>query len=180
MTGRPVEDLQKMLRTIAKADKRIPTVLPNGIFDAETEAALRAVQRLNGLPETGVADLVTWDTVRRLYKELAPLVQPLEPLQLRWDPLQIISPGTSNTHLFLIQGMLRGLGEYYVNLPGVEVTGRYDEASVAAVRFLQRVSGLPEDGVIDQKTWFALSGLYRMTTGRGASEELVETRTVGD
>ena len=167
MIGEPVQDLQKMLRTIAKADSRIPPTLPNGVVDAETEAALRAVQRLNGLPETGVADLETWDTVRRLYRELAPLVQPLPPLELRWDPLQVITPGNSNTHLYLIQAMLRGLGEYYVNLPGVEVTGRYDEASVAAVRFLQSLSGLPEDGVIDQRTWTILSSLYRTTAGSG-------------
>ena len=172
----PVKNLQTMLRTIAKADARIPMPIPNGTFDAETEAALRAIQKRHGLPETGAADLDTWNAVRKTYRELAPLVQPAEPLELRWEPLQIISPESRNTHLFLIQGMLRGLGEHSANLPRVEVTGVHDENSVAAVRFLQRLAGLPDDGVIDQKTWKALACLYRMTVGAGCGEQDVERR----
>ena len=177
MSGTPVRNLQKMLRTIAKADGRIPMPIPNGVFDAETEAALRAVQKLHGLPETGAADLDTWNAVRKTYRELAPLVQPAEPLTLRWEPMQIISPGSSNTHLYLIQGMLRGLGEHYANFPPVEVTGTHDEGSVAAVRFLQKLAGLPDDGAIDRKTWKVLSCLYRTAAGAGCPEEQVEKQT---
>ena len=166
----PVKNLQTMLRTIAKADARIPMPIPNGVFDAETEAALRKVQQMHGLPETGAADLDTWNAVRKLYRELAPLVEPAEPLTLRWEPLQVISPGSRNTHLFLIQGMLRALAEHYANFPPVEVTGTHDEKSVAAVRFLQKLAGLPDDGVIDQKTWRALACLYRTATGAGCEE----------
>lgn len=172
----PIKDLQTMLRTIAKADARIPMPIPNGVFDAETEAALRAIQKLHGLPETGAADLDTWNAVRKTYRELAPLVQPAEPLTLRWEPLQVISPGSRNTHLFLIQGMLRGLGERYANFPPVEVTGVHDEKSVAAVRWLQKLANLPDDGVIDQKTWKALACLYRMTAGAGCEAEQAEFR----
>ena len=178
-TGKPVEQLQKMLRTIAKADGRIPLPLPNGVFDAETEAALRAFQRTHNLHETGVADPETWNAVRAAYRELAPLVQPLTPLELRWEPMQVIKPGSGNTHLYLVQAMLRALGDAYANLPSVEVTGVHDGESVDAVRLLQRLAGLPETGAVDRRTWQVLSCLYRMTAGAGCPEEKVERQRIG-
>ena len=177
-TGKPVEELQKMLRTIAKADRKSPMPLPNGVFDAETEAALKHFQRTHALPVTGAADLDTWNAVRAAYRALAPLVLPLPPLELRWEPLQIISPGSSNAHLYLIQAMLHVLGDSYANLPPVEVTGTHDEKSVAAVRKLHQLAGMPDNSVIDQRTWQILSCLYRMTVGRGCPEEQLEKQSI--
>lgn len=64
-------------------------------------------------------------------------------------------------------GDAAGAGGFFVNAPAVRATGVHDAASVAAVRWLQKLSGLPQTGAIDQTTWAYLSGLYTLTTGTG-------------
>ena len=60
-------------------------------------------------------------------------------------------------------GAARGQPEF----ASVSYAGVHDAASVAAVRWLQKLSGLPQTGAIDQTTWAYLSGLYTLTTGTG-------------
>ena len=63
--------------------------------------------------------------------------------------------------------MLQSLRRYFTNAPELSVTGVHDEPSVAAVRWLQTLSGLPVTGKVDQTTWAYLTGLYALTTGDG-------------
>ena len=97
----------------------------------------------------------------------APRVLPPEPLRIVLQPGQTIAPGERNLHVYLVQAMLQALGRFFVNAPAVRATGVHDAASVAAVRWLQKLSGLPQTGAIDQTTWAYLSGLYTLTTGTG-------------
>lgn len=57
-TGDPVTGLQKMLQ-----ERGHTMVTQTGVFDAATDAAVRAAQRLHGLPETGQVDTATWCAV---------------------------------------------------------------------------------------------------------------------
>ncbi len=68
--GDGVAFLQIMLRRLAV---RYPNLQPirevNGLYNEETTAAVRAVQRLAGLPITGVTDKATWNAIVRLYND---------------------------------------------------------------------------------------------------------------
>ena len=55
-------DLQTFLRRIQREPGSHPSrIAPDGIFGAETAAAVRDFQRQNSLPVTGAADFGTWD-----------------------------------------------------------------------------------------------------------------------
>lgn len=52
--------VQAMLRLLQTAYPSFPGVSLTGVFDPETEAAVRALQALSGLEPTGVLDKKTW------------------------------------------------------------------------------------------------------------------------
>ncbi len=70
-SGTPVRQLQLMLRTIAQNTGVIPVVTVDGVYGANTEAAVSAFQRRNSLTVTGAVGPVTWDAIVRAYNEYA-------------------------------------------------------------------------------------------------------------
>ena len=148
--GQPIRSLQTMLRAIAHTDSRIPPLVPDGIYGVNTTAAVREFQRQYDLPVTGQTDNATWNQIVAVFTLSSPSVLPAEPLHIRWTPNRALA-----------------LQRYFANAPELSVTGVHDESSVAAVRWLQTLSGLPATGEIDQTTWAYLTGLYALTTGDG-------------
>jgi len=61
--GDKVRHLQYMLSVLAAYINEIPTIAIDGIYGSATENAVLAAQRWFGLPQTGVADAVTWDEI---------------------------------------------------------------------------------------------------------------------
>ena len=165
--NRPVRSLQTMLRVLSTIFPALLNVNPDGIYGESTKNAVSAFQRFAHLPATGIAETETWNALAGCYLRHAPSVLPPEPLRIVLQPGQTIAPGERNLHVYLVQAMLQALGRFFVNAPAVRATGVHDAASVAAVRWLQKLSGLPQTGAIDQTTWAYLSGLYTLTTGTG-------------
>lgn len=151
--GQPIRSLQTMLRAIAHTDSRIPRLVPDGIYGANTTAAVQEFQRQYDLPVTGRADNRTWNQIVAVFTRSSPAVFPAKPLHIRWTPNTAFTAGSCNTHLYLVQAMLQALRRYFANVPELSVTGVHDEASVAAVRWLQQLSVLPQTGDVDQTTW---------------------------
>lgn len=165
--ARPIFSLQTMLRVIARAEGHLPDVIPDGIYGADTATAVRAFQQAYALPVTAEVDEATWNKIVSVFTALAPSVLPAEPLMLRWRPKQTLTPGSRNTHLYLIQAMLLALGQLYSNVPALAITGLHDAASVAAVTWLQTLAGLPASGAIDAATWAVLAKLYALCSADG-------------
>lgn len=61
--------IQEMLSYISLVIPAIPYVLPNGIFDAATEQAVRAFQGTQGLEPTGIIDEETWNSITEAYRQ---------------------------------------------------------------------------------------------------------------
>ena len=165
--GQPIRSLQTMLRTIAHADETLLKLVPDGIYGPNTVQAVREFQRQNGLPVTGETDNATWNQLVAVYTVQSPSVLPAAQVTVRWTPNRSLAAGSRNSHLFLIQSMLRSLGRFYANAPALTVTGVHDAPSVAAVKWLQKLAALPPTGEIDQTTWAYLSGLYTLASGDG-------------
>ena len=151
--GQPIRSLQTMLRVIAENDPAHERIIPDGIYGPETISAVSTLQRLHGLPVTGVADNQTWDTMVELY-ELA-LVQQDEahPLHIILNPGQILRQGERHPHLHLVQAMLQVLSEIYGSISKPEVTGILDAATEDSLAAFQSLSGLPMTGSLDKHTW---------------------------
>lgn len=165
--GRSVTSLQTMLRVIALHDKTCPTVVPDGIYGAETARAVTVQQKRAGLPQTGITDFATWQAICAAYRIAAVEVEPAAPLDVVMNPNQVILEGSDNLHVLLIQAMLHILHEVYPNLQDCPLTGACDGDMACAIRSLQRCCGMQESGILDKRLWQHLTGLYFQAVGDG-------------
>ena len=69
-TGEYVRLLQTYLNTLATVYPEIGTLAVDGIFGEATENAVKTVQRIFGLPETGVVNLATWNVIAGQYESI--------------------------------------------------------------------------------------------------------------
>ena len=159
----PVTDLQEMLRLID------PTLALgyDGIYGEATAKAVKELQKDKGLPETGEVDERTWDAIRKEYKEQQIFLGQAHPLLLVLQPNQVIEKGSDNVHLYMMQGVLTALGQFYADAPTFAITGILDEPTSRAVLWFQERAGLPQSGEIDKKTWASLAHEYRQVVGDG-------------
>ena len=130
-----VAQLQQALKVLGYYEGDV-----TGIFDDATGAAVAALQRDLGLPETGDYDAATDAALR-------------ERLGGRLDAF-----GTS---VMQLQQALTELGHYTG-----PIDGRYSDATIAAVKAFQRDLGVPETGIIDVAT---LRAIYARGEASGAA-----------
>ena len=65
-----VREVQTWLRALAKVDHNIREVNIDGYYGEETENAVNDFQVVNGLPDTGVVDYITWCSMYEQYCKL--------------------------------------------------------------------------------------------------------------
>lgn len=70
-----VRIIQEQLNRIAQVYTAIPRLSADGIFGPRTAEAVRAFQRIFGLPVTGVVDLATWYKISAIYVAVARLAE---------------------------------------------------------------------------------------------------------
>ena len=165
--GKAVTSLQTMLRTIAVCHGEIPTVIPDGIYGPATGEAVRAFQKLEGLPATGVTDFATWKAIRQAFAAAQVEMAPSAPLEPGFLPNQVITPDSDNLHVLLIQAMLHILHEIYGNMTDCGMTGIWDGETVQAVKCLQKTCGMQETGIFTKGLWQMLASLYCQAVGDG-------------
>lgn len=66
-SGSSVRTIQEQLNRISDVYTAIPKVAVDGIYGPRTADAVRAFQRIFGLPATGVVDLATWYKISQIY-----------------------------------------------------------------------------------------------------------------
>ena len=64
--GRAVRQLQENIRKIAAQDPAIPTVEVDGVFGPATQRAVLALQRQQGIDQSGAVGPVLWTRVAEL------------------------------------------------------------------------------------------------------------------
>ena len=170
--GQSIRSLQTMLRVIAQEDENQPSLIPDGIYGAQTMAAVAAFQRNHGLPATGVTNQDTWEAVRNVYEPAMIRIGPAEPLQLILDPGEVLERGSQSPDLFIIQGMLTVLSRTYGSVTPPELSGELDEATALSVASFQELSGLPQTGELDKITWKHLALHYPLATNLNRDDRL--------
>lgn len=65
--GSKVRQLQQQINAIAKAYPQVPTVAVDGIYGPKTADAVKNIQRIFGLPQTGITDYPTWYKISEIY-----------------------------------------------------------------------------------------------------------------
>lgn len=68
--------------------------------------------------------------------------------------------GASGGNVRTIQEQLNTISDSYPSIPKVAVDGIYGPATANAVRIFQQIFNLPQTGVVDIGTWYAISRIY--------------------
>jgi len=77
-------------------------------------------------------------------------------------PLQL---GENNPYILLMQIFLNTISENYPAIPRIQSpSGTFDETTQEAVRTFQSIFNLPETGIIDKATWYAIRRIYTAVT----------------
>lgn len=151
---RATADLQRWLREISRNAGAIPNVYIDGIYGAETVLAVSDFQRRNGLPITGTVDLATFNAIFSAFSAIIPVSE----RAFLGAENGVIARGDAFDGVVVLQSLLRDLAEedesFFVNADGV-----FGEATENAVKRLQRVLGVVEDGRVTASLWRQLVAL---------------------
>ena len=169
--NQPVRSLQTMLRVIAQEDARQPSVVPDGIYGAQTMTAVSAFQRNNGLPVTGVTDQGTWEAIVAVYEPVLTRVGQAQPVELILHPSQVIRRGDREPNIYIIQAMLLVLSEIYSSISPPSQSGTLDEPTSVSIATFQQMADLPQTGELDKVTWKHLALHYPLAANLYRREE---------
>ena len=128
-------DLQTFLRRIQQSEGSAAPLVPDGIFGAQTAAAVREFQQQHCLPVTGIADQRTWNAIYAAYAAL--IAADALPMQTAFFPPgsdAVLKPGAKSPTVYVIQLMLGETAPHYNRIAAVPLTGEYDSDTQAAVR----------------------------------------------
>ena len=162
LIGQSVRSLQTMLRELSFVYDFLPRLTPDGVFGERTLEAVMLFQRELFPPVTGQVNQATWDAIAALY--LQAKARLAGPIPCRGYPNCDFSvqPGQDSIHLYLVQSMFRGLARLLDGVESGTVSGYNDAITQHNIRWIQRLDGRPETGILDQDSWNTISRLYTM------------------
>ncbi|MCI8346541.1 MAG: spore cortex-lytic protein [Bacilli bacterium] len=154
-TGIYIRLLHYILRTIAYFDSEIPLLASGGmVFNENTVKMVLAFQKKYGLPTTGVVDKMTWGKLIEVYNDTINSIpnQYLEYVDEFYGGRHL-TLGITGDDVRRLQKILLKICREKRNIPGVRVTGEYDELTERSVRVLQKLLQLPVNGIVGGATW---------------------------
>jgi peptidoglycan hydrolase-like protein with peptidoglycan-binding domain len=168
MSGPAIRQMQLWLNRIAVNFPAVPTIANvSGVFGPQTEAAVRAFQRIRELGNTtatGIVNRATWHRMSFIYSAVKRLGElNSEGIIIgvgRIPPTGTIIQGTRGRTVQQAQYLLNFISEFYPAIPAVLQNSLYTPAMTNAVREFQRRFGLNPDGIIGQQTWAMLYQVY--------------------
>lgn len=164
--GNDVLFIQRRLNRIAQNYPSIPRITnPIGIFNTQTDDAVREFQRIFELTPDGVVGRATWYKILRIYNA----VKKLSDLQSEGVSLaevtkyfdETLAVGSTGQGVRELQYLLNLVSEFVNTVPSVTIDGIFGENTAAAVRAYQSVAELPVTGVVDVDTWESLYRAYQ-------------------
>lgn len=149
-----VRTVQYYLSFLSFFFENIDFVPLTGVFDAETERAVRAFQETYGLTVDGIVGRQTWNKLTSVYNDIvSSLPADYQTVLGTVFPGKMIVLGDSGDSVRIIQENLNNIAEYDPAIPKVNVTGVYDDATLSAVAVLQAQIGREPSGAVDPIIW---------------------------
>ena len=125
-----------------------------GVYDEQTENAVRAFQQTYGLTPDGIVGRATFNKLTEVYNSIvADLPRDYQTLLGRVYPGKALSFGDTGEDVELIQENINNIALIDPAVPKVTVNGVFDDATVSAVAVLQAQLGREPSGAVDPIIW---------------------------
>ena len=157
-----ITELQTFLRGISFVNPNIPRIIPDGIYGDATRSAVMAFQKEYGLPVTGDADKATWNKIYSTYQYVLEYYGDQVKIAPFPSPGHVIMFGDKGYLIYILQVMINTIADYYANIANVDISGKYDEATMRSVIQLQNILGIYPDGELDKGAWNKLARVYNI------------------
>lgn len=170
-----VRTIQRQLNRISDDYPAIPKIpVTNGVFNVQTEDAVKKFQEIFNLTVDGVVGKATWYKIKSIYNSVKNLSE-LQSEGLTYDEVsrifqEEIGPGDTSIQVRTVQYYLAVIGYFDDQIPFIQTTGIFDQNTQNAVLAFQRQYGLPETGVVNRETWNEIERVYNNTINSLPSE----------
>lgn len=155
-----VRTIKVQLNRISLNYPAIPKIYPvNDLYDENTEKAILKFQQIFNLAQDGIVGRQTWYELSYLYVGITRLTE-LDSEGITLASQQNPTVSAISYDIRLIQYYLGILSFAYPQIPYIPITGIYDEATKNAIIQFQKLSGLPEDGVITEDVYYGIYDAY--------------------
>ncbi len=153
--------VQRILQQLSAEVPEIPRVNPDGLWSDALERALRAYQKWRDIPENGRIDEQTFVDLQAVLRARGGgnRSRPIWPFERNLAGGKL-TEGDQTDLVLIVQLMLRTLRTVYGNIDEVPLSGYYDQRTGQAVREIQKIHGLSENGEVNLLTWNALADAY--------------------
>jgi peptidoglycan hydrolase-like protein with peptidoglycan-binding domain len=129
-TGVAVRRLQRALRRTPN-----PGITISGVFDAQTETAVKEFQLGAGLVEDGIVGPLTWNALPD------------------GGPMPTLNVGSTGDVVSNLQSVLtNGADGQWITLP-LGIDGKFGPNTRASVQAFQTWAGVKDDGIVGDQTW---------------------------
>ena len=163
--GNDVMILQRQLNRIRRNYPAIPKINEiSGVFDAQTEAAVREFQKIFNLTSDGIVGKSTWYKIKEIYngvKRLSELIgEGLKEEEITTKYASELAYGSSGYPVIALQYFLNIIAYFNPNLNIIPISSSFDNATENAVRVFQTEYGLPQTGIVERNTWNKITSVY--------------------
>ena len=163
--GNPVIAIQRDLKRIRQNYPAIPNINDKyGIYNNETENAVKKFQEIFSLPVTGVVDKATWYKIKYIYtsvKKLSDLYsEGLSKSEATFLYQDILEYGDTGIEVEYIHYYLNALSYLDTDIPRLPTNSIYNNNTIAIVKAFQNKYGLPVTGVFTYRDWKILRDAY--------------------
>ena len=163
--GNPVLAIQRDLKRIRKNYPAIPDIQDTlGIYNNETEQAVRKFQEIFNLPITGRVDKATWYKIKYIYtsvKKLSDLYSEglsIDEATFLYDDK--LEYGDTGIEVEYVHYFLDALAFLDPDIPRLKTNSIYGNNTITMVRAFQQKYGLPVTGEFTYSDWLVLQNAY--------------------
>lgn len=153
--------LQYFLNLISQYYPSVPETAVTGVFDEQTSIAVIEYQKVMGFEPTGIVTPETWES---LYNNVLGILNSIPPESTYLPYFRYArdyGPGDQGPGVYIIQEMLQYISLVVPEIPYVEITEIFDDATQNSVIAFQKYFNLEPTGTVNEETWNALINIYR-------------------
>ena len=163
--GNPVLAIQRDLKRIKNNYPAIPEITSTvGIYDQETENAVKKFQEIFSLPVTGIVDKATWYKIKYIYtsvKKLSDLYsEGLSEDEVTFLYTDKLVYGDTGIEVQYVHYFLDAIAFLDKDIPRLPLNSIYNNNTITMVKAFQEKYNLPVTGVFTYSDWLVLQDAY--------------------